>query len=126
MYCWLLGLLVPFVELKRKVQGLCLDRIASTLESIESRLKLQEVEYTAEDEAWMTPSSVFKQAEDISSLWRKIMLLDAHFMKYDTALRQQVCLAVIGLPLVLYHPACFGTDLTTSFLLTDPGGDPTP
>ena len=29
-------------------------------------------------------------ADDISSLWRKIKLLDAHFTKYDTVLRQQI------------------------------------
>ena len=48
------------------------------------------MEYTEEDAAWMTPSNVFKQAEDISSLWRKIKLLDAHFTKYDAVLRQQI------------------------------------
>ena len=72
------------------MQELCLSRIATTLESMDSRLKLQELEYTEEDAAWMTPSNVFKKADDISSLWRKIKLLDAHFTQYDSLLRQQI------------------------------------
>ena len=60
---------------------LCLARIASTLTTMEQRLKLAEVAYTEEDAAWLVPSDVFKKADEIASLWRKIKLLDAHFTK---------------------------------------------
>ena len=69
---------------------LCLARIASTLTTMEQRLKLAEVAYTEEDAAWLVPSDVFKKADEIASLWRKIKLLDAHFTKYDAVLRQQI------------------------------------
>ena len=57
---------------------------------MEQRLKLAEVAYTEEDAAWLVPSDVFKKADEIASLWRKIKLLDAHFTKYDAVLRQQI------------------------------------